>query len=200
MAEKNYYTTGQAAQQLGVCLRTVQLWVENGQIDSWKTAGGHRRLSKDSVNALLDKNPPNDADNGSEAPRILIVEDSKSHARLLRQFVLRACPEARISEAADGYEGLIAVGRHTPDILITDLQMPNMDGFQMLHAIRQQLGAVRPRVLVTTAFSESELQQQPPLAENVAAVLHKPLDLQLFTQQLQTLLPAETDTVSLSAV
>lgn len=185
---RNYYTTGQAAQLLGVCIRTVQLWVENGQIDSWKTNGGHRRLSKESVNALLDSdNTLSDtASEARTAPRILLVEDSKSDARLLRQFVLTASPDAEIAEAADGYEALIALGRQTPDILITDLQMPNMDGFQMLAAIQQQLGDEKPAILITTAYSEAELKQLPAIPDFVSAVLYKPLDLNLFAQQLRT--------------
>lgn len=187
---RNYYTTGQAAQLLGVCIRTVQLWVENGQIDSWKTNGGHRRLSKESVNALLDSDNTS-SDTVSEArtaPRILLVEDSKSDARLLRQFVLTASPDAAIAEAADGYEALIALGRQTPDILITDLQMPNMDGFQMLAAIQQQLGDEKPAILITTAYSEAELKQLPAIPDFVSAVLYKPLDLNLFAQQLKTVI------------
>ena len=187
---RNYYTTGQAAQLLGVCIRTVQLWVENGQIDSWKTNGGHRRLSKESVNALLDSdNTLSDtASEARTAPRILLVEDSKSDARLLRQFVLTASPDAEIAEAADGYEALIALGRQTPDILITDLQMPNMDGFQMLAAIQQQLGDEKPAILITTAYSEAELKQLPAIPDFVSAVLYKPLDLNLFAQQLKTVI------------
>ncbi|MCV6609238.1 MAG: response regulator [Amphritea sp.] len=187
---RNYYTTGQAAQLLGVCIRTVQLWVENGQIDSWKTNGGHRRLSKESVNALLDSDNTS-SDTVSEArtaPRILLVEDSKSDARLLRQFVLTASPDAEIAEAADGYEALIALGRQTPDILITDLQMPNMDGFQMLAAIQQQLGDEKPAILITTAYSETELKQLPAIPDFVSAVLYKPLDLNLFAHQLKTVI------------
>ncbi len=187
---RNYYTTGQAAQLLGVCIRTVQLWVENGQIDSWKTNGGHRRLSKESVNALLDSgNTLSDtASEAPTAPRILLVEDSKSDARLLRQFVLTANPDAEIAEAADGYEALIALGRQTPDILITDLQMPNMDGFQMLAAIQQQLGDEKPAILITTAYSEAELKQLPTIPDFVSAVLYKPLDLNLFAHQLKTVI------------
>mgnify|MGYP000630290012 CR=1 FL=1 len=45
----SFLTTREAAQVLGVSLRTTQLWVENGQLDAWKTEGGHRRISRASV-------------------------------------------------------------------------------------------------------------------------------------------------------
>jgi excisionase family DNA binding protein len=48
-----FLTTREAAQALGVSLRTAQLWVENGQLEAWKTEGGHRRITPDSVQRLL---------------------------------------------------------------------------------------------------------------------------------------------------
>ena len=51
--EKSFCTTRQAADLLGVSVGTVQLWVENGLLKAWKTAGGHRRVIRDSVDALL---------------------------------------------------------------------------------------------------------------------------------------------------
>lgn len=56
MAEaEEYCSTREAAQRLGVSLRTVQLWVENGALRAWKTPGGHRRLSVSGVQAMLDE-------------------------------------------------------------------------------------------------------------------------------------------------
>ena len=43
--QETYITSRQAASQLGLSLRTIQLWVENGVLSAWKTAGGHRRIA-----------------------------------------------------------------------------------------------------------------------------------------------------------
>lgn len=48
-----FCTTREAAQLLGVSLRTAQLWVDSGILRAWKTAGGHRRVARDSIDALL---------------------------------------------------------------------------------------------------------------------------------------------------
>lgn len=47
-------TTRQAAEALGVALRTAQLWTESGRLRAWKTEGGHRRILVASVKELLD--------------------------------------------------------------------------------------------------------------------------------------------------
>jgi len=51
-------TTREAAELLGVSLRTVQLWVDSGVLQAWKTAGGHRRVSRQSIDALRNGQSP----------------------------------------------------------------------------------------------------------------------------------------------
>src|SRR5450830_1494157 len=50
-----FCTTRPAADRIGVSHRTVQMWVENGSLQAWKTAGGHRRITNESVERLLDE-------------------------------------------------------------------------------------------------------------------------------------------------
>lgn len=187
-----YYTTGQAAKVLGVCIRTVQLWVEDGRIDSWKTSGGHRRLSKESVHALLNSDLLSDIIITEPSPanttkQFLIVDDSKTDSRLLTRIILTVFPDAAITEAADGFEALISVGKNTPDILITDLNMPNMDGSQMIEAIHQQLGDEKPTLIITTAYDAEELKTLSSIPSYVANVFHKPFDIELLTEYLNRL-------------
>jgi excisionase family DNA binding protein len=49
VVKKSFCTTREAATLLGVSVGTVQLWVENGLLQAWKTAGGHRRVMRDSI-------------------------------------------------------------------------------------------------------------------------------------------------------
>ena len=53
--EAAYISTREAADMLGVSLRTAQLWVENGALLAWKTTGGHRRILLHSVQKILDE-------------------------------------------------------------------------------------------------------------------------------------------------
>ncbi len=50
---KTFCTTAEAAQRLGVSIRTVQIWSETGLLEAWKTEGGHRRITLDSLERLL---------------------------------------------------------------------------------------------------------------------------------------------------
>lgn len=53
-SDENYCSTREAAERLDVSLRTVQLWVESGALQAWKTPGGHRRVSLASVELMLE--------------------------------------------------------------------------------------------------------------------------------------------------
>ncbi|MBR9868323.1 MAG: response regulator [Oceanospirillales bacterium] len=187
-----YYTTGQAAKILGVCIRTVQLWVEDDRIESWKTSGGHRRLCRESVHAHLNSEQLSNALTTDPSPhtptkQFLIVDDSKTDSRLLIRIILTIFPDADIAEAADGFEALIRIGKKPPDILITDLNMPNMNGLQMIEAIHQQLGDEKPNLIITTAYDAEELKSLPPIPTYVTGVFHKPLNIDLLSECLSRL-------------
>ena len=74
----DYCGTSYAARLLGLSVATVQSLVEKGEIDAWKTLGGHRRVALNSVNAYIAKNSPQLARadiNPKSRLRVLVVED-----------------------------------------------------------------------------------------------------------------------------
>ncbi|MEI4484515.1 MULTISPECIES: excisionase family DNA-binding protein [unclassified Phyllobacterium] len=73
-------TTAKAAQLLGVSVRTAQLWVENGQLESWKTPGGHRRIKLQSVLNLTEI--PQIADRSMTATAVILASAGRSDAWL----------------------------------------------------------------------------------------------------------------------
>jgi len=189
---KSYYTTGQAAKVLGVCIRTVQLWVEEGRIAYWRTSGGHRRLERASVDALAqapDSQAAQDLQDGGDAVRrILLVDDSKADSRLLRKMIHTIDPEAKIDDADDGFQALLKIGQRCPDILFIDMEMPNINGFQMLDSLSQHYAAEQIVVFVTTAYDAEELRIRGGVPELVKHVFHKPINMVEFVDTLQSYL------------
>ena len=86
---------------------------------------------------------------------ILLVEDDECAGELLLSLLKRRFPQALISFAADGSSGLEAVRKHLPDIVITDINMPEMDGVQLIKSI----AAIKPdtRIIVVTAHSDNQV-------------------------------------------
>lgn len=189
----NYYTTGQAAKILGVCIRTVQLWVKEGRIACWRTSGGHRRLEKASVDALLVKDFETHSSHpvqkeGDTFCRILVVDDSKTDSRLLSKMIQTIDPCAQIDDAGDGFEALLKIGQQCPDILFADMEMPNINGFQMLDSISQYYGAEKLSVFVTTAYDTEELKIRGGVPAFVKHIFHKPINLVEFTEVMNNYL------------
>lgn len=72
--------------------------------------------------------------------RVVIVDDAPEYRTLLRTVLSQEEDLTVVAVAADGEEGLMAVHGHTPDVVVTDLQMPGMDGLEFTRVLRQ----VRP--------------------------------------------------------
>ena len=147
--ESAYCTTRDAAEMLGVSLRTAQLWVDSGILEAWKTDGGHRRIKVDSVQRLLREQKPTeqsaDASGDSAALtrlKVLVVEDDNVLLKLYRLRIAAWQLPVDVTTASNGYEALVLIGREQPDLMIADLNMPGLDGFQMV------------RTLVTSSFRE----------------------------------------------
>ena len=49
VVRKDYFTSREAAELLGVAVSTIQQWTNNGLLRAWTTAGGHRRITRNSV-------------------------------------------------------------------------------------------------------------------------------------------------------
>lgn len=181
--EEQLYTTTKVAKMFGVTPRTIQMWADSGMIEVTKTLGGHRRITALEVERLsreLGKLPP-EADTISETPparpteteanrvvRILIVDDDKDLLKLYQmQIESWQTPVTEVYLASDGYDALVQIGSRKPDIIITDLKMPRMDGAHMIHIIQQNPDMAHCKVVVVTGLSKDEIQQDYELPADV---------------------------------
>jgi excisionase family DNA binding protein len=177
--EGAYVSTREAAELLGVSLRTAQLWVENGVLLAWKTDGGHRRILLHSIEKILNERKKiftERAPFSAKNLRVVVVEDDADLLKLLKMTILDADSQIQIQTATDGFLGLVMVGEFKPHILIADLNMPNMDGFLMLRAIEVSEFAPQ-RIIVTTALSEDSIAAKGGLPERVT-ILEKPFSFE----------------------
>ncbi len=183
--EKSFCTTSEAALLLGVSVGTVQLWAESGLLQAWKTAGGHRRVMRDSVERLLHKAQPTDAKANTQAQgqrlSVLVVEDDSSLLRLY-QTRIAAWPMApQVTLCSNGFAALLTLGRICPDLLITDLRMPGIDGFVMLRALQNAPEAAHTRIVVVSGLDAAEIAAQGGLPGGIER-LGKPVPFERLQQ------------------
>lgn len=108
------------------------------------------------------------------APRILIADDDASIRGLLRVIAERSGILA--DQAANGSDALELLDRHTYDVLLLDLAMPWVNGFDLIERVRHN--ERRPAIIVLSAFSRDALAELDPSI--VHCVVRKPFDVDLL--------------------
>jgi len=103
--------------------------------------------------------------------RIAVLEDDVSAARLLRR-ILQARGDYQIFEARDGRTGLELIRQERPDVVLLDLMMPGMDGFQVLEALKADEDLARIPVIVVTA-KELTPNERARLNDHIQRLLQK---------------------------
>ncbi len=193
--KRRSYTTLEVAKRLGVSLPTVQRWVDSGRLLAWKTPGGHRRIdaysaelffaaqervavtSKDlSAQRVSEVSEVSEILETSTTSKmtILIVDDDPIDRVLMENLVRKTMPQAIIVIAENGFQGLLIAGRMGPDVVVTDLQMPHMNGFEM---IRQLLVDSTNRPAAVFAVSAH-------LQEHMEYVGELPIEVKLFSKPI----------------
>lgn len=118
---------------------------------------------------------------------VLYIEDNPVNALIVREMAL---PGYRLSVAEDGASGIAAALREQPDLVLLDMQLPDMDGFAVLSRLREQPRTAALPVVAVSANVMPE-QVQRGLAGRLADCWTKPLDMTTFLFKLRALLPAE---------
>ena len=153
---EEYLSTREVAKRLNVSLRTVQLWVENGTLQAWKTVGGHRRISQGSVNNYVKHRESSSNKSVKKNQLIMVmVDDDEEILDAYSQSINLSGLPIKLITAKNGYEGLLKIGKYKPDLIMTDLMMPTMDGYEMLKAIN--LDENKSEILIVTAIDNSEV-------------------------------------------
>jgi excisionase family DNA binding protein len=157
-------STTEAALLLGMAVRSVQLMVDRGELQAWKTPGGHRRILRSSLDAwLAARSGPASAgpatlgaSPGVRPLTLLLIEDSVHFQNLISLVVKRELPDAELHVASDGIAGLAMAGRLEPDVLLIDILLPGIDGAALITSLRSHPQFARSRLIVVTALDEAQ--------------------------------------------
>ncbi len=168
-------TSKQAASMLEVTTRTIQLWSESGILKAWKTAGGHRRFNLEEIEAFkaqLKKDTNDSAD--QRLTRVLVIEDEPDLIMLYKMTIEGWGLPIILKTATDGFEGLIQIGSWKPDIVITDIQMPNVNGIHMLKALSKLESFNDMVIMAVSGLSKAEIEKKGGLPEGIP-IFTKPI-------------------------
>ena len=172
----NVMGTRLAAETLGVSVRTVQLWVENGTLRAWKTPGKHRRILRSSVEALLAEREAEQDAELIAMQDVLIVEDELTMQAYYEAMFELVRPDLELRFAGNGFEGLVEFGRKPPGLMVLDIDMPGMDGIELLKALDDG-GYSDVRMVVVTSLTAEQIEQRGGIRDGIS-VLSKPVSVE----------------------
>ncbi len=182
--DNDWLTLGQAAKYLGVAQSTIRKWSDLGRLPAFYTPGGHRRYRRSDLETFLERSGP--GGKAKEGPRVLIVDDDPG----VRSFV-RASLELEgysVREAGSAEEGLAELDDEPPDLILLDVMMPQVDGWEMLRRVQERHGVGAIPVVM---FSGKVDEQAAADAQSRGAqgFLGKPFDPSQLIERAKQILP-----------
>ena len=186
-AQPEWLTLGQAAKYLGVAQSTMRKWSDLGRVSAFYTPGGHRRYRRSDLDQFLDRSGPSTgAANSEGGPLVLIVDDDER----LREYV-RVNLEAEgyiVREAASADEALGALGEESPDLILLDVMMPEVDGWEALRRIQEHTGVgAIPVIMFSGKVSEESAAEAR--SRGAQGFIGKPFDPRSLIESTKQQLP-----------
>jgi excisionase family DNA binding protein len=178
-SEPDWLTLGQAAKFLGVAQSTIRKWSDQGRVPAFYTPGGHRRYRRRDLEQFLERSGPGGREAG---PLVLIVDDDEK----MREFV-RVNLEMEgyaVIEAGNADEGLGAVEEQAPDLILLDVMMPGVDGWEMLRRIQERHGGSIPVIMFSGKVDEADVASR-----GAQGFIGKPFDPGQLIESTKQLLP-----------
>src|SRR5712691_10734142 len=182
--DTDWLTLGQAAKYLGVAQSTIRKWSDLGRVPAFYTPGGHRRYRRADLDAFLQRSGPGKPARGQ---LVLVVDDDPTVREVVR--VNLEMEGYTVREAGNAEEGLAAVEDDAPDLILLDVMMPQVDGWEMLRRVQERHGIGSIPVVMFSGQVDSGVRQEA--AERGAqAFVGKPFDLGALIEQTKQIVPA----------
>jgi excisionase family DNA binding protein len=178
------------AQMVGVSVSSVSKWIDEGSLVAGRTPGGHRRIEVEELVAFLQRQKlPIPPELDHPAPKVLVVDDEKPFTKWIVEEIRSRCPGVEVLVAHDGYSAGEIVSLTRPQVIILDLHIPGMDGFEVCRRIKANRLLRNTRVIAVTA-DPSPANRARIFKLGAAVCMAKPLDPELLAGEIaKTLAP-----------
>jgi excisionase family DNA binding protein len=182
--DSEWLTLGQAARFLGVAQSTIRKWSDQGRVPAFYTPGGHRRYRRTDLETFLERSGP--AGQTKSGPLVLLVDDDERVRELVR--INLEFEGYSVREAADANEGLAAIDEAKPDLVLLDVMMPQVDGWEMLRRMQELYGVGAIPVVMFSSQVDEQAEDQAR-SRGAQAFVGKPFDLQQLIDRTKQLAP-----------
>lgn len=199
-----FLTSVEVAAACGVSPRTVSNWIRDGAIPAHRTVGGHGRISLEDLRtfmsargmpipAYLGEPPPRPAPAPTPIPvgaqvatrrRVLVIDDDETLLEVVKEVLSASGYEVEV--ARHGFLAGYLAGHHRPDVILLDILMPGLDGYEVLSLMRRRPEARRIPVVACTSLKGPETEARIRAA-GFDAYVKKPIDFRALLLTLSEL-------------
>ncbi len=162
MANERPLTTGEIADLCHVHLRTVLQWVHDGKLKAYRTPGNHSRIKVDDFLIFLKQFNmpiPDNLEGRGVARKVLIVDDDTNMVSAIRRLFKKEL-NFEIEVAYDGFEAGIKLLLFKPDLVILDMKMPGMNGYEVAQKIKRSANCDHTKIIGVSAYFEEADKQR----------------------------------------
>jgi excisionase family DNA binding protein len=188
MQRRSFFTTFEISQICGVNPTTVQNWVKGKKLRAFKTPGGHRRILREDLVAFMREfDMPLPAELAQNPPLVMIVDDEGDILDMLEALLRSSDNAVSVTKAQSGVEALLMIGECKPDLLILDIMMPGMNGYEVCQKLKSS-GSTQNIKIVAISGDHNPAVRERILGSGADLFFTKPLEIVGFREQCFRLL------------
>jgi len=188
------FTVFKASKYCNVSPKTIINRIDAGHIKAYRTPGGHRRINRRDLEEFMQKQgipiPEPESIPENNRKKILVVDDDPIIVESIVQALEEDEHDYEVISAADGFEAGLQVNHFKPHLLILDIMMPDIKGYEVCQKIKSNKETCDTRIIVLSAYLDEEKFKQ--MKDNGAdACFSKPLPLPQLKEEVARLLSTE---------
>jgi len=183
------YTTSEAARICHVERATIIRWIDVGILKAFKTPTGRNKILSEDLAELLKKNgmPIPDELKELAKPLIYIVDDEDDFLYIIRERLLGGSDNNQfdLTTFDSAFDALMAIGKTPPDVLLTDIRMPGMSGYELCRRLRESEDTAGMKIVIISGYLDEDVERFKK--DNLAnAYFEKPIDFKELRKVLTT--------------
>ena len=168
---------------------TIWRWVKSGFLNAGVTAGGHYRISREDLHKLIKlKGMTCCSRTEITKHKVLIVDDDPSVRKLLIMAFLKN--GFKVDSASDGFEAGIKIVKFQPHIVILDLYMPKLDGFEVCRQLKNNNGTSNIKIVAISGYDDQKNRERI-LSCGADRFFEKPVDIKVILSEVYNLIRSE---------
>ena len=189
MMDKKYLSTGDIAGYCEVNVTTVKRWIREGFLSGFQTPMGHFKVTKSDFISFLKENhmPIDESILGSTELKVLVIDDDPGMIKTIVLTLESLNRDLKVDTATDGYDGLMKIGNSVPNLLIIDLNMPKIDGYEVIKRVKDTDDYKSAEIMVVSSTLNEETEKKL-MDIGVSKYLKKPFKLSELKEEVAILL------------